>query len=468
MLAARGDSIVDAPASRRFLWASVVAGSLAAMALCCAIGARSLAVGSREGQWIYGYFTPHDAAALGSVLAATLAASAACCALLAASDLSFLRPAWAIVLAWTAVALGVQALLRALTPFSFEQLFFSDGANSFYGVTRHYVASTILRDFDSIRASLPLHAQSNMPGKVMLVYALRYLSTSPDVLAWLVVVVSNLGGALMYLFVRDLFNDGRTALFAAILYFFVPGKMFFFPLLNTVTPVVVLGCGCLFSRWLRTGRGVYALCLGAAVYALAFFEPLGLSSGLLFAVLAGRALWRGSMPARTLLRHGTLAALGFAAGYATLEWTFGFDLAGALRQIGAAARAFNGDAGRPYAIWVRADLVECVVGMGVCQAVLAGAALVDGLRADPRGPAPAGQVAGLFGLGLIAMLGVLDLSGINRGEVTRLWIFVACFFQIPAAYVCARLESRTALALVLSVTLAEDALGTAMIGFVSP
>ena len=49
-----------------------------------------------------------------------------------------------------------------------------------------------------------------------------------------------------------------------------------------------------------------------------------------------------------------------------------------------------------------------------------------------------------------------------------MWILVACFFPIPAAYVCALLESRTALALVSSVTLAEDALGTAMIGFVSP
>jgi hypothetical protein len=61
-----------------------------------------------------------------------------------------------------------------------------------------------------------------------------------------------------------------------------------------------------------------------------------------------------------------------------------------------------------------------------------------------------------------------DLLGINRGEVTRLWIFLACFFQIPAAYACARLNSRVALALVLGTTLLQTALGTAMIGFIVP
>ena len=61
-----------------------------------------------------------------------------------------------------------------------------------------------------------------------------------------------------------------------------------------------------------------------------------------------------------------------------------------------------------------------------------------------------------------------DLIDLNRGEVTRLWIFLACFFQVPAAYVRARLRSRVALMLVLGTTLLQNALGTAMIGFIVP
>lgn len=60
----------------------------------------------------------------------------------------------------------------------------------------------------------------------------------------------------------------------------------------------------------------------------------------------------------------------------------------------------------------------------------------------------------------------LDVAGINRGEVVRLWIFLACLFQIPAAYVCARLNSRVALALVLATTVLQAALGIKMIGFI--
>ena len=53
-------------------------------------------------------------------------------------------------------------------------------------------------------------------------------------------------------FVRDLFDDRQTALLSLVLYLFVPGKLFFFPLLNTVTPVLILTCAYLLQRWLLT------------------------------------------------------------------------------------------------------------------------------------------------------------------------------------------------------------------------
>ena len=105
---------------------------------------------------------------------------------------------------------------------------------------------------------------------------------------------------------------------------------------------------------------------------------------------------------------------------------------------------------------------------GVCQTVLFVAALGDGLarrrwtRADVERPILVVCVS------LLVILLALDLSGINRGEVIRLWIFLACLFQIPAAYVCARLNSRLAVALVVVGTLLQGALGTSMIGFVVP
>ena len=71
-------------------------------------------------------------------------------------------------------------------------------------------------------------------------------------------------------------------------------------------------------------------------------------------------------------------------------------------------------------------------------------------------------------LALAAVLLITDLLGVNRGEVVRLWIFLACFFQIPTAYVCAQLDSRAAMALVVGTTVVQVALGTSMIGFIVP
>jgi hypothetical protein len=449
---------------RGLLWGSLALGTALALVVCSRIAAQSIVVGSVEGRWVYGYLQP---VSLRLVATAALAIVVSCGAL-AAGTLLERRSDWWLVLGWMGVGLGVQALLRLLTPFTFERIFVSDSANSFYTVTRQFFPDTVLREFNDARTYWPLHAQSNMPGKLMLLYALREVSRRPDVLPWLVVIVSNAGGVLMYGFVRDLLGDRRAALFSLVLYLFVPAKLYFFPLLNTVTPVVILLCAWLALAWFRTAGTVYAALLGVALYGLVFFEPLPLVMGLLFAVLAGRALWRGDITWRRLATQGAIAVLAFGATYAAVSFRYGFDLFPALRTIGAHAVEFNATAGRPYAIWARENLREFTLGVGICQAILFCAALGDGLwRSDPAAPRLTRPIVVLC-LSLFGVLIATDLIGINRGEVTRLWIFLACFFQIPAAYVCASLHSRAALGVVLATTLLQGALGTAMIGFILP
>ena len=80
-------------------------------------------------------------------------------------------------------------------------------------------------------------------------------------------------------------------------------------------------------------------------------------------------------------------ALGMAAWLATygaVRLLFGFDLVSAFRQIGEHAVRFNADAGRPYSIWIWANLREFLFGIGVCQAIVFWAALADGF--SPRNP----------------------------------------------------------------------------------
>jgi hypothetical protein len=161
-----------------------------------------------------------------------------------------------------------------------------------------------------------------------------------------------------------------------------------------------------------------------------------------------------------------VGVIAFAVTYLAMFLWFGFELIEALRAVGAHAEEFNMLSRRPYDVWVWRNLVEFGFGVGICQAVLFWAALADGLATRAlwrdRLAAPIVVVC----VGLLAVLIATDLIGINRGEVARLWIFLACFFQLPAAYVCARLRSDLALLVVLATSALQAALSTALIGFV--
>jgi hypothetical protein len=450
--------------SHQGLWDWVLAGSVATLLVCYNLTAQSIAFGSQEGHWIYSYVRPFN---LGVIMAWLLASTLAGAVLFVAKP-GVTRRDWPVVLMWIAIGHGVQAIVRSVTPFSFERIFENVDANGFYTVTQLYDAGSVLADYDRLRAAWPLHAQSNMPGKLMLLYALRGLSHQPGPLAWLILVVSNLGALFMYLFVVELFRDRRMAIYSAVLYLLVPAKLYFFPLMNTVTPVVVLASAALMLRWLRTSSVVSAAQFGLALFGLVFFEPLPLVIGLLFALLVYRAIWIGQIPAARFLSQAGVGVAACLVAYGTVRILFGFDLVSAFRQIGGHAVRFNQAANRPYSIWVWRNLPEFLFGGGVCQAILFCAAVVDGCRGEGCWRERLTRPIVVLCVGVAAVLLVTDLLGVNRGEVIRLWIFLACFFQIPAAYVCARLDSRWAMVVVMTLTLLQATLGTAMVGFVGP
>lgn len=446
------------------MWASLIAGVVLALYVSYGMATRTIVLGSQAANWEYPYIQPFEA----RFLVPFVLASAICGALLAVPSAVVLRHERLLIALWFAVAFVSQDHLRSMTPFSFQRIFISDGANSFFSVTQRHDAATALTQFSSLRPTWPLHAQSNLPGKLMLLYGLEQLSHRPKELAWLVVAVSNLGGLCMYWFVRDLFKDRLIAYYSLVLYFFVPAKLFFFPLLNTVTPAIILLCAALLMRWLTTGNRLYPALLGIALYGLVFFEPLPLVMGLLFAALMIRAWWMGQTTSRLLILQSAAMVLAFAATYAALRARFGFDLVKEFRAVGADAMAFNTDSGRPYAFWVKQNLRDFLIGVGGCQAVLVAGALAGGLSGARSWSERLTRPAPLLCASLLAILLAIDLIGINRGEVIRLWIFLACFFQIPAAYLCARLQSRTAFALVLGTTILHGAIGAAMAGFIIP
>ena len=458
------------PIPVRRLWLSLLVGSAVSLSVCCAVVAQPVSIGSVEGGWHYPY-AERDALALFKLVVGSLVWSAGAVALLLMPiRRSGSRPLL-LVLAWIVLATGLQWPLRSMAPYPLETVFVSDNANAFYNVTGRHEPAEVLRRFSRVQADAPLHVQSNMPGKLMLLYALQLVSTRTDVLPWLIIALSNLGAILLYLFARDLFDDSRPALCAALLYLFVPARHFFFPLMNTVTPIAILACGWLLVRWLKTGWTAYAALMGLGLYGLVFFEPLPLVMGLLFVALVLGAIGRGEMAWDRFIGQTAVLIFVFIGTSETVAALSGFDAVRTFRSIGAHAVEFNERTGRPYWVWVRANLWEFVFGIGFCQATSFCVLLWSSLQGTDSWRERLTRPITTLCLGLLAVLIAVDVIGVNRGEVIRLWIFLACFFQIPAAYVCSMLGGlggRAALVLVLATTALQTAVGVAMIRFAIP
>ena len=267
--------------------------------------------------------------------------------------------------------------------------------------------------------------------------------------------------------VRELFVERSIAIYSAALYLLVPAKLYFFPLLNTVTPVIALACALLVVKWLRTGHVGYAAALGVALFGLVFYEPLPLVMGLLFAFFVGRALWLGRISWPRLLTQVGVVVAAWLAAYAMVRLLFGFDLVNAFMQIAEDAIRFNEEAGRPRSIWIWENLREFFFGVGVCPAMVFWAALTDGFRpgllarasdaTDHRAvPRPRGRAA---------------RDRPHRGQSRRSDPAVdlpGMLFSNPGG-VCVRSPRQpVAQMLVIAVTVMQAGLGTAMIGFIVP
>ncbi|GAA2376084.1 hypothetical protein Cme02nite_10320 [Catellatospora methionotrophica] len=429
---------------------TVVAAVLAAM--------RMLPAGSRAGTWRYryvGWFSWEMLLPFAGGVAAVLA-------LLWLTHRLGTRRERLTVGMWLAAAVPLQLVVRAADEVSLGAIVASDRANSFYSPSLRFGAYEYLTRFADIVHTLPQHARSNMPGKTLLYHLLGVVSTNPAVLGIAITAVSSLGALLVYLLVREVLGDRRVALYALILCLLVPGRLYFLPILNAVSPVPILLALWLFTRYLRAAHWGWAVALGGSLYLVFFFEPLPLVMGLTFAALAALALYRRQLDGFGLLRLVSLTLAAFAAAYLGMRLLFGYDLFVNLAAVLADATDFNERAHRPYDVWVVRNLGDFALCAGFVAVAVLGYATWDAVRRGVLRPIAALTLSGL------AVLAFLDLVGINRGETTRLWIFLAVFLMIPVAWVCARSPRVWPFAVVAAAMMLQVATTTPMIAFIRP
>ena len=377
---------------------------------------------------------------------------------------------------WFILGTGAVFAIRWLYPFSLGTVVQSDGANSFYSPTLTYSALQFLSQFEQIAPSLPSHAATNLPGKVLLFHLLQTVTNSPQVMGALIVVIANLAALILFYVVKHLSQNGSVALKSFVLCLFLPARLGFLPILNTVSPVLILAAFWLLLKALDSrSRAIYGL-LGGSLYVVCLFEPLPLVMGLLFAAMVVRAVATRALPWIQAVEIGVLTAAGFAATHVVFVAIFDFDLLHAVQVALADAVDFNQEDSRLYSVWIVANLKETFLAVGIAQAMFLVLVVLHLARTLCR--AVTSHESSLriyllensvvFTLALVSVLTFLDLTGINRGEVTRLWIFLFCFMTATTAWFIDRWQQPWRFELILTLTLLQVVVQSEIVRFVEP
>ncbi len=204
------------------------------------------------------------------------------------------------------------------------------------------------------------------------------------------------------------------ALFGALLLSLSPSALAFSV---TVDSLVALLCALGLLLLVREkGGGWRGLASGAVLYLACFVSLSALAvvgQALLFALLSAFANGSESRPWREGMKRAGMVAGGFVALYLLFLLAFGFDLLGVLvRGLGAhreVTLAFK----RSYWAWLLLNPLDfgAFAGLPICVLAARGLGLMrEGMRRA-------------FVLSFVITFLLLDLSGLVRGEVARIWLF---------------------------------------------
>lgn len=440
----------------------------------CAVGAlfiflvytRTFVFGSKAGHWVYPYFESISPFPVWIPGVALLSLGVS---VFAGSKFIHSHEKLTLIGCYLNTVL-MQVLIHKVYPISLGTIVQSDTADSFYTPAIRYSAFDILAKFNQLDPSLPPHARSNMPGKILLFELMKVFTSSPRIMGYLIIALSSLGALLLYGICKQLFHDKQTAFYSLILYSLIPSKLFFFPILNTVTPVITLLCLYLFVAYIENKHVLLPWLLGIGMYIQCLFEPLPLITGLICLGILLLAIYQkrvSGMDVGILIFN---MGLGFLSVYFLFAVFFSFHLFKDLTLILNDAVDFDVSAQRGYWIWLVENIKAFFYGVGVPVAVITIYMTVQ-LFAQWKASRFSSllTIENVFVISILLTFFVLDFAGINRGEITRLWIFMAAFFQVPAAIFMAKhFRSAIPFFLVTGTLLVQSIVTLHLVGFIIP
>jgi hypothetical protein len=375
-----------------------------------------------------------------------------------AENRRFVRPL--VVLVGVAMLLQVAALwVRYTHPLRLVyDLAASDSINGYYTVaTRIQDIGAFLRDYPVLMPTLPNHVTTHPPGIVLLfwstgrvvgffpgltravAHAFRtlgcmhgWVQTTADpalvggVFAYAIPILGTLTVFPLYSLGRRLYGP-RVAWRAAALFPLLPAFVMNVGQADQMYPFLVTWAGSLFDRGLRKQQGRPMLWAGVLL-SLASFLSLGLLAFLaLLGLYALILLLRGVIELeKGLGKLGTLFLVGLAS-----VWLLYWSIAG-VNPLDVWRGGLSTHIGldRPYGRWVIFNMVDFLPFAGLALVLALPLSLVPMLRQREEAWLPA----------VLLTVLALDLSGMTRGEVSRLWLFLMPSLVLAASASLSRWE----------------------------
>ncbi len=333
-------------------------------------------------------------------------------------------------------------------------------ANSFYTVAQKYPLRDYLANYSAVRRTLPLHATSNMPGKAMLYYGLGLFGDHPRLFAALILLLSNLGGVFIYSISMRLFQNRNAAFASAVLYWLCPAKIYFFPLLNIVSPTILLGSLYCMLRAVESGAWRWIILVGLSFFVLFMFEPLPLVCGLFHIWILGAAWIRKKLTSLQIVRVGLGALLFFSLSIQLFGVATGFwSIPRFLELVAVNAHYYSGYRSID---WFFRNFFDFSIGLGYASLLV----LLYGSFTLRLADTVAFRNAKGYAITFAATLLILNASGVNREEIPRLWIFMLAMLYPLVGFYLVKMSKRHLLPYVAAAHSLQTAIALHYIGYV--
>ncbi len=282
-------------------------------------------------------------------------------------------------------------------------------------------------------AQLELHAMTHPPGPILFYYGFFKLlgpHTGALIGGCAVGLLASVGAAVMYAFAGLWTPDRRIRLTACAFYALLPALAVFFPEFDQIYPIFSM---LLILFWVkaldqssRDAQLRYAAYAGALLFAITFFVYNLLTTGTFLVYFGLYWWWRAhwSRPAwMLLLRTSTVIAATGAGLYMALWLATGFQPIASFRHALANQAKLQWRPYYPFPLW---DPYDFIMGTGIVALPI----LVLHLRRLRGQAAQRSTALTLIGLAVIL---TVDVSGLLRGETTRVWLFLQPLVVVPVA-----------------------------------